>query len=245
VSLDTGLTCDAFLGGRLTLRQPVTGYRAGLDPVLLAAAVSMDHGEACEIGCGAGAALLAAALANPGARFTGLERDTEASRLARDNAEANDLADRVTIRETDALALAERELFDLIFTNPPFYDDPSAQRAPSLGKQQAFLADTPLADWIAASLRMLKPKGRLVMIHRAERLGDLLAALAGRAGDISVKPVSPRPQKPATRIVLSARKGAKGPLRLLAPLALHPEGAASAYRPEADALLRGRARLEL
>ena len=56
---DSDLTRDAFLGGRLYLWQPRTGYRAGVDPVLLAASVPARRGESVlDLGCGVGTAAL-------------------------------------------------------------------------------------------------------------------------------------------------------------------------------------------
>ena len=80
-AIDT--TEDRMLGGRITLIQPKTGYRAGIDPVLLAAALAAPPGTAaCEFGCGAGAALLAAACRLPETTFTGIESDPGAASLA-------------------------------------------------------------------------------------------------------------------------------------------------------------------
>ena len=66
---------DAFLGGRLTIRQPVRGYRAGADPVFLAAAVAAKPGErVLELGCGVGTALLCLGARVAGLDLTGVER---------------------------------------------------------------------------------------------------------------------------------------------------------------------------
>lgn len=245
MSANAAVTEDAFLDGRLRLKQPAEGYRAGLDAVLLASAVRLEKGDALELGCGAGAALLSAALANPAARFAGVERDPQAAALARANIAANALDDRARVIEGDALSSMTGEAFDLVFTNPPFYEDAAALRAPPEAKRAAFMAQSPLADWIGAGLKALRPRGRFLLIHRTERLGDVLAALARKAGDIRVKPVAPRPGLPAARILVSARKGAKAPMQLLAPLVLHPEGACSSYSSAAEAILRGAARLEV
>src|SRR5258708_9894577 len=83
-------------GGRGAVVQPARGYRAGADAALLAAACDAREGwRVIEAGCGAGAALLAAASRRPTARFTGVERDPEALALARRNIAANGMEDRV------------------------------------------------------------------------------------------------------------------------------------------------------
>lgn len=245
-SQSSEVTRDLYLGGRVTLDQPARGYRAGIDPALLAAALDLKPTDlVCEFGCGAGAALFSAASLYPEARFVGIEAEAGSAALARSNAGLNETEDRVEIIEGDALAVAGRDRFDAVFFNPPFFDDPGALRAPSPARAHAWMAEAPLAAWIAAGLAALKPKGRLTLIHRADRLGEALAALAaleGRAG-VCVKPVHPRAGRPAKRILVRAVKASRAPLRLLAPLVLHE--AETGYTDEAGAILSGRALLSL
>lgn len=238
------LTQDRILGGQLLLTQTADGYRAGLDAILLAAAVRLAPGaRAAEFGCGPGAALLSVAHAHTDAQLTGVELDPVAAELARRNAAANGLDDRVAIVEADALSWRPDAPLDAVFFNPPYFDDPASLRAPKPGKQAAWISAAPLADWIAAGLKRLKPGGALVFIHRADRLGEALGALQGKASAV-VLPVHPRAQAPAKRILVAARAGGRAPLALLAPLVLHEDGAGG-WTPRADALLRGEARLEL
>jgi tRNA1Val (adenine37-N6)-methyltransferase len=234
-------TRDAFLGGRVLLDQPVQGYRAGLDAVLLAAAVeSMPGLNFAEAGCGAGAALLMAAIRRPDAKFTGIEKDGDAGALACANATLNGVAARVGVNDADLLHLPHtaKTGFDVVFANPPFFDDESAIRPPHPTRHDSFIAGCPLSAWVHAMLDLCSARGRILIIHRAERLGDLFAALAGKAGDIVLYPVRPRMHDPAKRIILSARKGAKGPVKLLRGLDLHGE-AGERFTPEAQAIFDG------
>lgn len=236
---------DGYLGGKLALHQARGGYRAGLDAALLASAISLKPGgQAAEFGCGAGAALLSAAVLNPGADFTGVERDGAAAALARSNAALNALEDRVAIAEADALAWRPAGQLDAVFFNPPFFDDPAALRAPKAGKAGAWMNEAGLAAWIEAGLKRLKEGGVLTLIHRADALGAILTPLEGRAGDIAVLPVHPRSGAPAKRVIVAARKVSKAPLRILPGLILHA-GAGSEYTGEAETLLKGEARLAL
>ncbi|MBN8529898.1 MAG: methyltransferase, partial [Caulobacterales bacterium] len=67
---------NALLGGRVRLRQPARGYRAGLDAALLAAAIAARPGQrVIEAGCGAGGALLQIAARRPESLLTGVERE--------------------------------------------------------------------------------------------------------------------------------------------------------------------------
>ena len=238
------LTQDRILGGQLTLTQTADGYRAGLDAILLAAAVRLAPGtRAAEFGCGPGAALLSVAHAHKDAQLTGVELDPSAAELARRNAAANGLDDRVAIVEADALSWRPDAPLDAVFFNPPYFDDPASLRAPKPGKQAAWISEAPLSDWITAGLKRLKSGGSLVFIHRADRLGEALSALQGKASAV-VLPVYPRAEAPAKRILIEARAGGRAPLVLMAPLVLH-EDASGAWTPRADAVLRGAARLEL
>ncbi|GGB78795.1 tRNA1(Val) (adenine(37)-N6)-methyltransferase [Glycocaulis alkaliphilus] len=231
--------------GRVALDQPVKGYRAGLDAVLLAAALELRPGaHACEFGCGAGAALLCAARLNPEARFTAFEKDQSMAALAAANIALNGGDDRIEVETGDALALAGTARFDAVFSNPPFFDDETALRPPSAEKRGAWISDAPLADWIRAGLKALRPRGQIVLIHRADRLGDILAELQGRAGDIGVLPIHPHAGEPAKRIIVRAVKASRAPLRILPGLIVHG-GEGERFTPEAKAVLTGEARLAL
>lgn len=220
-------TLDIFLKGGLTIEQPSDGYRAGTDAVLLAAAAAaVAVPTMLEVGCGVGAALLsvAALRADPHLALTGLEKDPGAYELARTNLARNPVPGRLNVVQGDVLnpdpALIGQ--FDLVFSNPPFFDDDQAIRDPAVSRQAAYILGAPLADWIKAMLVLARPKGRFLMIHRADRLPDMLAALAGRAGDIGVCPIRPRAGDPAKRVLVSAKKGSRAPLRLLAGMDMHP-----------------------
>lgn len=239
-----GLTCDALLGGRLRLRQPRTGYRAGLDAALLAAAVGLGAGQrGLEAGCGPGAALLQVASRSPEARLTGVEREVAALSLAHANIVLNGLEGRVEAVAGDvgarfaSLGLAP---FDLAFANPPFFDDPAALRAPHPARRAAWMADDGLGAWTGFLLKAVREGGRIVMIHRADRLADLLAGLGEGAGSFRIRPVHAFADRPAKRVLVQAVKTGRAPLVLLPPLILR---AGEAGRPEADAILRGEAAL--
>lgn len=230
-------TVDAFLDGRLRLRQPRMGYRAGLDAVLLAAAVEARPGErVLEAGCGVGAALIQAAARASEARFIGLERDPAALTLARENIAANAMADRVEALagEVEAgFAALGLPPFDAAFSNPPFFDDPGALRPPHPARRGAWMADGGLEAWTAFLLKSVREGGRITLVHRADRLADILRLLGPKAGSFQVRPVHPAPDAPAKRVLVRAVKTGRAPLVLLPPVIL--------ATPEADALARGAA----
>lgn len=243
---------DLFFGARLRLRQPARGHRFGHDAALLAASCPPDAATLLDAGAGVGAAGLAAALRAPQARVTLLEIDPALAALARDNLALNAMAERGVALAADLLdARARRaaglapESFSTVLTNPPFLDAAAARISPDPGRARAHvLAPGPgdgLAAWLRACLACLAPGGELRLIHRADALPRLLAALDGRAGAIRVAPIRPRPDAAATRIVLAATKGSKAPLRLEPGVSLTQ--ADGAPDPFARALLAGEAGL--
>lgn len=237
---------DSVLDGRVKLRQPVRGYRAGVDAALLAAACDAKPGDrVIEAGCGAGGALLAAAARRPEVMFTGVERDPAAAALARENIALNGLGDRVEVVEGDVahrfsqLGLAP---FDAALSNPPFFDDDTALRGPAAERRAAWIADDGLEAWISFLTRAVREGGSITVIHRADRLGDLLGLLTPKAGSIQVRPVHPFADAPAKRVLIRAVKTGKAPLMLLPPLLLHDRDGGK-HTAEAEAILRGRADL--
>ena len=236
-----------LLGGRVRLLQLAVGYRAGMDAALLAAVVHGKPGERLlEAGCGPGAALLQAAFRAPDARFTGVERDVAALDLARQNIGLNGVDRRVEALAGDVdagfktLGLTP---FDAAFANPPFFDDPTGLRGPHPAKQGAWLADGGLEAWTAFLLKSVREGGRIVMIHRADRLGDILASLGKSAGSFRIRPVHPFADQSAKRVLVQAVKIGKAPLVLLPPLILHARDGGK-HTAEAEAILRGEAALD-
>ncbi|MFJ6023740.1 tRNA1(Val) (adenine(37)-N6)-methyltransferase [Brevundimonas sp. NPDC092305] len=235
---------NALLGGRVRLLQPAKGYRAGMDAALLAAAVDARPGQrVIEAGCGAGAVLMQIAARSPGVSLTGLERDPGAADLSRRNATLNGVEVEILTGDVAAgFRALDRAPFDWAVSNPPFFDDPTALRAPSPGKHGAWMADDGLIAWTRFLLKGVRERGKIVVIHRADRLADLLAGLGETAGSFAVRPIHAFADEPAKRVLVQAVKTGKAPLRLLPALVLHERSGAK-YSKEAEAILRGEAAL--
>lgn len=235
-------TLDAFLGGRLRLRQSRQGFRAGMDSILLASALpAIGEGRVLEIGCGAGAALLAAALLNPDLRCVGVERHPEDAARAGANVALNALSGRVEVIEADPLADPALNLgasFDAALCNPPFN---AAGRSPASARRHAHQSEYKIGVWVNVLANRLTGGAPLVMIHRAEALPEILGALDGRLGGVTVRPVHPFADAPAHRVLVKATKGSRAAFRMLPPLVLHE--ARAKHTAFADALLRGETRL--
>jgi tRNA1(Val) A37 N6-methylase TrmN6 len=236
---------NALLGGRVRLRQPAKGYRAGMDAALLAATVAAEPGQrVIEAGCGAGAVLMQIAARRPDAALTGLERDPAMAALARENVALNGADARIVEGDVAAgFRALDLPPFDWAVSNPPFFDDPGALRAPAEGKRGAWMADDGLKAWTTFLLKSVREGGRIVVIHRADRLADLLALLGETAGSFAVRGVHPYADEPAKRVLVQAIKTGKAPLRLLPPLVLHDRSGAK-HTEEAEAVLKGKAGLE-
>ncbi len=217
------VTCDAFLGGRLAILQPRRGYRAGMDPVLLAAAVPAAAGEtALELGCGAGVASLCLGARVPGLALTGVELQEDYAALARRNAAANGIALAVVTADLRHLPEALRARnFDHVLANPPYFRREAGTPAPDAGREAAMGEGAALDDWIDAAIRRLRPGGRLTMIQRADRLPEMLALIAPRLGSVVVRPVVPRAGRVAGRVLLSAIKGGRAAFRLGPSVVVH------------------------
>ncbi|MFD1913286.1 tRNA1(Val) (adenine(37)-N6)-methyltransferase [Halodurantibacterium flavum] len=245
------LTEDRFLNGRITLWQPLRGYRAAMDPVFLAAAVPAQAGQTVlELGCGAGAASLCLHARVPGLVIHGVERQADYAELARRNAARNGAAMTVTEADLTDLPPVLRGLsVDHVIANPPYFPSGGGTAADDPGRETALREETPLAQWLDTAFRRLRPGGFLTLIQAADRLPEVLAAIAARGGSTMVLPVAARMGRPARRVIVQCRKGAKGPFTLLAPFILHSgdehERDGESLTDEARAILRDAAPLAL
>ena len=245
MAAEAATTIDAFLGGRVVCVQPAEGHhRSGLDAVLLAAALPAEAaGRALDLGAGAGVAGLCAAARCAGLSVTLFEREAELVRCAEASLhlEANrDFAARVSVERGDITALPEalRESADEVLVNPPFYDAAAHSASPKAARAGAHvLAGQGLDPWLRAAASILKPRGRVTLIFRADGLDAVLAGLARRFGAVDVLPVHPRATFPASRVIVSGRKGRRAAMRLLPPLVLHGESG-KAFLPAPEAILR-------
>jgi tRNA1(Val) A37 N6-methylase TrmN6 len=227
-------TDDAFLGGRLCLRQPKSGHRAGHDALLLAAATPARAGDrVVDFGAGVGAAGLAVARRVPTIRLVLVEIDAGLAGLARRNADSNAIAAEVAV--LDVAASADRltaaglsaDSADVVLMNPPFNDARRHRASPDRAREIAHVAATATLDtWTSAARRILKTGGALTLIWRADGLTDVLAALDRGFGSLALLPIHGTREAPAIRLLVRAIKGGKAPTRIHASLVLSDPPAA-------------------
>ncbi len=172
--------------------------------------------------------------------ITGIERDADYAGLAKDNALLNGMHDVAIVKGDVGKGFKSFGVnrADLVFSNPPYFDDPELLRAPHEAKRPAWIADDGLKAWLDFALAAAKDGGDIVFIHRADRLGDLLNGLSDKAGSFLVRPIQPFADKDAKRVIVRARRLGKAPLRLLPPLVLH-DGGVRKHTDVVEAILRG------
>ena len=245
MSMDALTTIDALLDGRLSLRQPAKGHRAGTDALLLAAlARSLPGDHVADFGSGVGTAGLALALFEPLRRVILAEIDPDQAGLAQENIIRNQLEGRVSVVIADltlpaamrAAGLGEGAV-DLVIMNPPFFDPAHTRSSPVAQRRGAHhMPSGDLAHWLKGARRCLKPKGHVAMIHRADALEQIMMAMKPGFGRITIRPVYPREGKPAHRLLVSARLNSKTPTVILPGLVLHDQD--GSFTPQAEAIHR-------
>ncbi|MCF8475007.1 MAG: methyltransferase domain-containing protein [Emcibacter sp.] len=246
------ITQDDFLGGAIKLFQPDEGYRIATDTVFLAAAIAYDKGDhILDMGAGTGG-ILSCLLSRTHHQvsnniFHGIELQEELLHLAKRNAEENKFGHFIEYFQGDIEnppCQCEPNSYHHVISNPPYLKKTDATASPFETRAVAHMdSHIELHKWIHLCLRMTKPLGHLTLVHRADRLDDIIAALHGKAGDIIIFPLWSSKDKEARRVIIQARKGSKGNIALKPGLIVHTsEGT---FTPIAEAILRHGAALDI
>jgi tRNA1(Val) A37 N6-methylase TrmN6 len=245
------ITEDAFLGGQLRLRQPRSGHRAGHDAMLLAAVTPACPGDrVADLGAGVGAAGLAVARRVADIDLVLVEIDATLAALAQANAASNAIAADVIVLDIEASADAfaaaglTSDSVDVVLMNPPFNDPARHRISPDKARGIAHMATaTTLENWVHAARRILKPKGMLTLIWRADGIAEMLAALDRGFGSLAILPVHADAGTPAMRILIRATKGGRAPAQIHAALMLND--ASGVPNKEVQEILAGKRSLPL
>ena len=224
---------DTFLGGKVRITQSQTGFRSGLDAVMLAADVPAVTGQSfLELGAGDGTASLCLAARVPGVSVVGVEREESLVALACDNAAANHADCTFVAADIFALPAELKREFDQVFCNPPFHGE--GQASPDAARAAALMDDGQLRDWLKLGLQRTVSGGFFTAILRADRLNEALAALPQTG--VSLFPLWPREGVAAKRVIIQARKASRAAFSLLPGLVLHRDD--GSWTPGAEAVLR-------
>ncbi|MEP0519728.1 MAG: methyltransferase [Hyphomicrobiales bacterium] len=240
---------DQFIGGGAYVLQPLAdGHRSGMDAVFLAAAIPSDaSGVLYDLGAGTGAAGFCAAARAENLHVKLVERDDDMLQLAKEACvlpENARFAERIDILSANILMPAtEREeaglvanSADWVIANPPFYLENKVRSSPNQHRREAHvLEEGDLETWFRLAAMLLKPGGRISLIHKADALSEILRLCEGRFGGLVIRPIHPRVGKPANRLILSGQKGSRGVLSLLPGFNVHDD---AGNTPHAAAILR-------
>ncbi len=238
------VTLDAFLADRVMVLQPSSGYRAGLDAVVLAATVAnTSDAKVLDLGAGVGTVGLCVAARLPNVDVVLLEREPALVALAQQNIAQNGMLERVRVvagdldLPADALGL-NSDNFDHTLANPPYQIEGHGHASPDELKARSHAMPAGSLDrWVRVMARLTKPGGTAAMIHRADALGEMLPAFKGRFGSIIVLPLYPRVEEAAVRVIVHGIKGSRAPLRVMPGLVLH-ECDGHGFTPQLQAVLR-------
>ncbi len=222
---------DEFLQNGIRLAQSEALFRLGTDAMVLADFAKPDRGgEVCDLCAGAGAVGLLLLAEDPGLRVTAVELQAEACGLLRQSAEKSGVSGRVTVLQTDLRELGALPAgrFRHVVCNPPFYPVGAGFAAEN---EAVAVAKTELCctlpDVAAAAARLLQTGGSLWIVHKPERLADLVCALREKALEPKLlRPVCPRPGAVPSLLLLRAVRGGKPGVKWEAPLVLADESGA-------------------
>lgn len=212
-----------LLNGRVQLAQSVDGLRASMDSVLLAAAVqARKNDRILDMGCGTGAVGLCvnARLSDLELHLSGVDVQDQMIAIAKQNAIANGLDGRsdYVVGDIQDKALFKPESFDHIVMNPPYYKDGERTSSPDEARERAYTGD--LEYWMAAALHWVKQGGSVSIVHRADRLDQILSLAYRKFGAIEIFPVHSKEDEPAIRVVVRMIRNRKTPLKLYPPIIL-------------------------
>jgi tRNA1(Val) A37 N6-methylase TrmN6 len=240
--LEAVLTEDALLGGKIRLQQPKEGFRAAIDTVFLAAAVPAKAGQrVLETGTGSGAAALCLAHRIDGVQITGIDVNPKMISLADSNIHLNQMVEKIYVtvgNVADRLPEGFDASFDHVMMNPPYLPDTSTHVSPNPDKALATMeAGADLERWLKYGHDALRNKGYLTVIHRADRVDEVIQSLSPNMGGVVVFPLWPRTGEDAKRVIIQARKGVRSPARILPGLVIHE--ADGRYTEAAAAVLKG------
>jgi len=228
------------LNKRLKLAHTQNGFKTSIDSVLLAASCPAKAGEhVLDMGCGVGGAGLSVLTRIAGVRLTGVEIQGDHAMLATQNAQSNGFEEQCEFVTADIKDFRREKAFHHVICNPPYLDggahlrSPSQEKATAMGHEVDALS---LQDWVDTAYYCLHPKGLFTMIHRADKLDEIISCLSPRFGAIEIFPLWPKKGVPAKRVIIRAARDRKSPTTLQAGLVLHNED--GSYSNAAEKIFR-------
>ena len=241
------ITKDSFLGGGIEIWQPKKGYRAGIDPILLAASVNVSAGQkVLDLGCGVGTASFAIGYRVKNVELYGIEIQKVFADLADLNSKENGIEFQVEC--TNIFNLSSNitsKNFDHVIANPPYFDRKSSVRGMNVSKEKSFGDTRPISEWLKIAAKRAKPKGFVHFIVRSDRLMEIFTNMPNSLGSLVITPVISRKNENAKLTILHAKKNGRAGFIISSPIVLHPleSDSREKYVPEVEKVLRNGASL--
>lgn len=240
-------TKDSFLGGGIRIWQPKKGYRAGIDPILLAASVNVSAGQkVLDLGCGVGTASFAIGYRVKNVELYGIEFQKVFADLADLNSKENGIEFQVECTNiSDLSSNITSKNFDHVIANPPYFDRKSSVRGINVYKEKSFGDTRPISEWLKVAAKRAKPKGFVHFIVRSDRLMEIFTNMPNSLGSLVITPVISRKNENAKLTILHAKKNGRAGFIISSPIVLHPlkSDSREKYVPEVDKVLRNGASL--
>ena len=234
-------TNDYLLDKKVKIFQPIDGYRASTDAVFLSFLLDskkVKKGDTIlDVGSGTGAISLCLASRLKDVKITGIDIQKDLVELSNMSSKENGYDSFLTYINTDIRKKTSLPsgTFSFVITNPPYsdHDMPSPNESKKLAHNHQ---DFDLTGWLSFCLKMLKPKGYLLVINRAEAINEIITAIDKKAGSINVLPIYSKLGQDAKRVAIIAQKTAKGITKILPPFYTHNED--GSYTDKAQSILR-------
>lgn len=193
----------------------------GVDAVLLANFAKVGKGAVvADLGCGCGVIPLLLAAKTNASHITGVEIQQEVAQMAMRSVSLNNLESKITIQNDDLKTFGKSAVFDVVTCNPPYKEVGGGLENPNrnLAVARHEICCT-LKDVIQSALRLLKTGGKFNIIHRPERLADIICSMREHKLEPKrIRFVHPLPYKTATMVLIEGVKGGRPKLLFEPPL---------------------------
>lgn len=231
---------DYLLNKKIKIFQPLNGYRASTDAVLLSSMIhSIKKGQRIlDVGSGTGpiSLCLAERFKNLSPEILGIDVQKDLVELANLSAKENcfnflkfinaDIRKKIPLDNCS---------FQHVITNPPYTNHDLPSPNPSKATAHNML-DFSLEEWLKFCIKMTAPFGFLYTINRAEAVNEIIASLYGKMGNMKIIPLFSKNNQNAKRVIVIAQKDSKAPTLIYRGITLHEDD--GRYSCEAEAILR-------
>lgn len=214
----------------LKIIQNKNGFCFGIDSILLTdfAKEIKENSTIIDLGTGTGIlGILLSKKVNP-LKIVGIEIQKEVYEMAKRSISLNNLEDKFKIINSNIKDIQDKlpiNTFDVVVTNPPYKKKGTGitnENDKKLVSRHEITAS--LEDFILTSYKLLKDKGSLYMVHRPDRLADIIEILRKyKIEPKKIRLVYPKKEKEANLILIKATKNAKPFLKIEPPLYVYKE----------------------